>query len=215
MLPKRLYRFFDKHEYAEAFMAGRVRFGTLQSYKEEYEDKERGDRTEGMGDLQVSGEALIVNVARGMSRTVPGIENLAVRADPRNHFIACFMACDEDDLPVRAKEFGEHCVAIEDPAALIDDLRKALQNDAFLAVNPPALEWGEVRYDKGAQVAKQFTRDEKLILAWIQKPEAYAHQKEFRIHFNFTSHELIGSPSHHTLSIGKVLPYCKLRAFGS
>lgn len=42
---KPVYRFFDKEEYADSFMRGEIRLGTLKQYRED-EDLERGDAEE-------------------------------------------------------------------------------------------------------------------------------------------------------------------------
>lgn len=212
VLSTTLYRFFKEKEHAEAFISGEVRFGTLKVYRQE-EDLARGDKTEGQGELVVPGESLVVNLAQRTQCIVPGQENLSVCADPRNHFIYCLSACENAEISELAREFGNYCVVVSDPLRLISDIKRGLANDANLSVNPPMLEWEKVRYDKGASVSQLLNRDDKLKLAWLQKPESYAHQKEFRVHYNFTSHELIGSPCYYTISIGRKLPYCTLERF--
>ncbi len=209
LIPGILYRFFEKSEHASEFISGEVRFGTLKKYQE-VENQSRGDQTEGIGKLCIPGESLAIDMGRRIQNVIPGYEELVVYADPRNHFVFCLSACEEGDLQLLARKFGAYCVVVKDPKAFENDLVRALADDSVFSVNPPMLECKMVRYDKGESLSKQLSHAEKSNLAWCQKPTSYAYQKEFRVHFNFTSHELIGSPEHHTLCTGRSFSYCEM-----
>ena len=168
------------------------------------------DETEGIGIIKKPGEKLLVNTATRSIQVVPGIEELYVDTEPKNHFICCLTTCKAEEIEEFSKKFGCYCVVVHDPERLIKDISEAIAKDIGLSVNPPTLEHGMVRYDKGHQIGRELNRDEKIELPWRQKPSEYNAQKEYRLHFNFTSHELIDSPKEYVINIGDLLKYCEL-----
>lgn len=208
-IPNLLFKSFEKVEYAESFIAGNVRFSTLKYFRE-IEDVRRRDKTEGVGQAQVDGEMLIVDLDMKTISSQPGVESLIVATNLSEHFICCFSVCEPDHFNDLPRKFGRYCVRVNSPAALFQDLAKAMTADRGLSKNPPVLEADQVRYNKDAHFLARPNRDDELRLAWSQKPACFSDELEFRYHFQFGFVSLIDSPTIYEVSVGRKLDYCQI-----
>ena len=86
--------------------------------------------------------------------------------------------------------------------------KTAMRSCNDLEINRPQLERALVRYDKDEYIG-QLSAAEIDTLGWSQKPAVYADEYEYRYRF-LVIPELLGSPEHYHISIGKKLEYCEL-----
>ena len=208
MNPRYLYKVFSEKVYAEQFINdGSVRFSTLRYFKS-IEDDARVDSTEGHGRVSTVGESLVVNIKNKTITSIPGIENIHVDGGEKSSFIYCVSSPQSERLQDLPKKFGKYVVRIKDPDLFFEDVKNAMLNDKSLERNRPELKRALVRYDKGEHI-KDLTEDEKEILGWSQKPGGYSNEFEYRYRFSFL-HELIDSPDHYFITIGKKLSYSEL-----
>jgi hypothetical protein len=208
LIPKMLYRVFDEKKYAEQFInEGTLRFATLSNY-EAIEDAARVDRTEGYGAVTRPGESLVWDERTKTLSSIPGTENLHVDGDGRGTFINCFSAPPSSQISDLPRKFGKYIVRVNDPDSLESDIQDAIRKDKILNQNLPQLEVATVRYDKGEH-QESLSEEEIDTLGWSQKPRPYSDEFEVRFKF-WTFHELIDSPSHYFISVGKPLSYCEL-----
>lgn len=209
MFPSVLFKAFTCREHAEVFCKGSVRFSTLEHYKN-IEDIDRADSTEGSGEVQRIGEELIIDVKNEFIHSRKGVENLHVSANARERFICCFSYSGDDNYKNLPRKFGNYYVKVHSPENLFYDLEAAVNSDDGLQQNPPTLEAGYVRYDKEAYVGEMADRKKAKDLAWLQKPISNSEENEYRYQFWFCFHELIVSPEHYFIIIGKALDYCEV-----
>lgn len=180
-IPSPLYRAFTKLEYAEDFCKGNIRFQTLEHYKGT-EDKIRVDMTEGIGEAQVPGEALVF-AQNGDAEVVPGVERIVAPTFNGSHFIYCMSLPTNGKPSEELKKFGKYVVKIKEPIVFLNRIAEAIKTDEKLAENPPSFETSRVVYDKGAMQWSKPKMSKINRLRWMQKPASYMAEREYRLHF--------------------------------
>jgi len=180
--PEFCYRAFECKEYARQFIdSGRFRMGCLLSYRES-EDKSRRDPTEGRGHTVEPG---IVTV--GLFSPNPAQKPIWMREQgyQEHHILEagnakfCFCTCLPEARPAHiVTAFGKYIIKISDPRQLAEDI-----NDYFFSKGQGFLIVGcEVVYNKGQKLARVLGDNERLDLAYKQKPfEEFHRDCEFRI----------------------------------
>ena len=125
MSPSILYKAFTCREYAELFSKGRIRFSTLEYYKN-IEDLDRADITEGIGAVKRDGEKILADIDNKLFHADQGIEELYVRANVRERFICCFSYSDDGNYIDLPNKFGQFYVKVNSPENLFRDLEVAM-----------------------------------------------------------------------------------------
>ncbi len=75
------------------------------------------------------------------------------------------------------KTFGKYIVKINDPKKLAEDI-----NDYFIRTGQKIkIEGCMAVYNKGQKLEKKLTDNERLDMAYKQKPESFSLEREFRI----------------------------------
>lgn len=205
--PTVLYKAFRSRRHADLFCRGRIRFSTLEYYRQ-IGDGARSDQTEGIGVVHRNAEPDKPSIAERVECSPGGIEKLRIQAPERECFVCCFSLVDEGGIDQLPSRFGRYYVEVRSPKRLFYEIREALSRDRLLGGNPPALEAGAVRYDKGRYVGALTNPEEIRSLPWLQKPAFYAEENEYRIHFRCRG----TSPSTHShiIHVGHDLDYCRV-----
>jgi hypothetical protein len=178
--PKICYRSFDCKEYAEDFMdIGTFRMGCQLSYKAT-EDDSRLDPTEGSGLTREPGIVTVGWVSPNPAeKTIWTREQgLQEHHSESGNPIFCFCTCLPDvNLDHMKKTFGKYIVKINDPKQLAEDI-----NDYFISDGRRFLIVGcKVVYNKGQKLEEKLADNERLDMAYKQKPESFSPDCEFRI----------------------------------
>ncbi|AGS39463.1 hypothetical protein [Cycloclasticus zancles] len=165
--PKSLFRVFDKLEYAQQFLDGYLRFGTVLGYTE-IEDKGRRDQTEGTGHI----------VNEGSDTKIKFCSNIF-------YTLCCHLTLEA------ALETGHgiYIVEIFNPLHLAEDITRVLRSSS--AKHFGGIEGVSIQYDKGEVVEGKLSSYEKSRLTYCQKPVSYTHEEEFR--FVFCRKEFAGT----------------------
>ena len=156
-VPDVLYRGFDVLEHARAFVnEGVIRFGRLDGYRNS-EDARRRDQDEGTAVLRTP---VIPENWEGLNRI----------------YVLC---CSAADPACVASKFGHHLVRINNPEALVADIRDHVSSHPVVPNARVYARW--VRYDRGATVPRSPDVDEWVDIAYSQKSAAFAAEREYRI----------------------------------
>ncbi len=185
-----LLRFFGKAEYAQDFMAGRIRFGHLLAYRDT--DEVREDADEGAlveeTDFQNAifwwaGRQLLplpADQGRGTltsKSTPPGAESLYVCSFAGLRESSCDPIVDVAHLVKENGKFGEECVIIPDGLTFFHRLRNATPERDWLFAGP--VEY----YDPTARTTpEQRLWDDKPHIRYaFRKTRKYQREQEYRI----------------------------------
>lgn len=178
--PDFCYRAFDREEYAKQFMdSGKFRLN-CRYYCRHMEDASRCDPTEGCGHTKERG---IVTVCCASPNPAEKTIWTRKRGYQERHIemgnpIFCFCTClPEVNLDHMKENFGKYIVKINNPKKLAEEINDYLfdKGQRFL------IEGCRVVYNKGEKLDKKLTDNERLNLAYKQKPEKFWPDCEFRI----------------------------------
>ncbi|MDE2974860.1 MAG: hypothetical protein OXU64_09110 [Gemmatimonadota bacterium] len=185
-----LLRFFSKAEYADEFMAGRIRFGHLLGYRdtgEAREDANEGARVE-VGDFQnavlwVGGIQLLplsADQGRGTltsKLTYPESEFLYVCSFAGLRESSCAPTVDVAHLVKENKKFGGKCVIIPDGLTFFQRLVEAAKDEDRLFAGPV-----EYHDPTASTATEQRLWDKKPHLRYaFRKTRDYQPEQEYRI----------------------------------
>ena len=178
-----LYRAFEKKEYAEQFIGGKIRFGCIYKYKN-IENLKLQDKTEGEAHIAVDGS-----------------DHHSMHASTHT-YIYCFHRSIE-----AAKEagFGQYIVKLQNPSSLarsITESLKALDGRFYGGVEGVVVE-----YNKGESRPNIMSSLEMERLTYAQKPRCpFVIENELR--FVILSKESYGKTFE--ININKVIDNCHL-----
>jgi hypothetical protein len=162
-VPDILYRGFRDLEHARAFVNdGVIRFGRLDHYRT-IEDASRQDTDEGTAvlcALAPDSQDLIPEHWEGLNRVY-------------------ILSCSAAEPGLVASKFGCHLVRINQPRALIDDIRRYASSHSLIPNQEVYSSW--VSYDRGASVPTSPDIDEWLRLAYSQKSVSFTGEQEYRV----------------------------------
>jgi hypothetical protein len=166
-------------DHAEQFINGIFRLG-CPGYYRNMEDVSRCDLTEGRGHTREFGEVTVGLVSPNPAEKTIWTKELGYQ-DHRiemNNKIFCYCMCLPDvNHDHMKKNFGKYIVKINDPRKLAEDVNDFLFNSGreFL------IEGCDVVYNKGQNLDKKLSDNERNDLAYKQKPEKFHLDCEFRI----------------------------------
>jgi hypothetical protein len=176
--PSKLFRFFDKIEYAESFLAGHIRCLRNHHYQA-IECKNRRDQNEGSGFYLKEGLVTSVLVS-------PNLEEVAEcrkeTGNVKHHvsfgnavFLLCTSGPDADLAALRAK-FGKYVVEINEPEKLAHDIDSELKKlgQRFL------IDGQNVSYTRGGVFPSDSNETLLTDLAYKQKDPRFSDEQEFR-----------------------------------
>lgn len=178
--PEVCYKAFNYKKYAEGFMyRGTFRLNCL-GYCRNMEDESRRDSTEGYGHTKEPGIVTVGWVSpNSAEKTIwtkeQGYQESHIESGKA---VFCFCTCLQDVNCDHMKDkFGKYIVKIDDPRKLAEDINDYLNSkeQKFLVVGC------RVVYNKGQKLEMKLTDNEKLDMAYKQKPESFSLEREFRI----------------------------------
>ena len=197
-VPDILYRGFDAPEHARAFVnEGVIHFGRLDGYCN-LEDARRRDRDEGKAQLLTpvpNSQDVILEEVKGRNRV----------------YVLC---CSAADPAYVASKFGPYLVRINNPEALVADIRDYILYHPV--VKNPRIYAKRVRYDRGATVVRSPSLDEWVDIAWSQKSTFFEAEREYRIAIlsglsrEGPAADPIGAWAFASVELNRRLSYCDL-----
>lgn len=177
--PDFCYKTYDCEDYANQFVfSGKFRLGCLGYYRN-IEDIFRCDQTEGFGCTREPGEFSVGWVSSNpKEKTIWAIE----KGHQEHHSelgnkIYCFSTYLPEVRFGHILKMGNYIVKINNPRKLAEDINEYLLHlkKRFLIVGC------RVVYNKGQKLEEKLTDNERLDLAYKQKPEKFSPECEFRI----------------------------------
>lgn len=206
-LPNRIFRAFDKSEFAEDFVEfGALRFSNVRTYKES-EDSGRADRSEGFAEYEKSGMRLIVDAKTLEATEVPGTVHVRVDGGLDATFISCFSAPKSQDPLDVPEQFGSYVVEVKSPEILFWQLQNCVKHHRSLSIHNSILKSAFVDYDKGQRQQKTSGKDDET-LSWSQKPPRYKVEQEYRFSFLVPPGAL--ATNYFSLVVCQPLPYATI-----
>jgi len=178
--PEYCYKAFECEEYAEDFVhRGIFRMGCQLSYKA-MENEQLRDKTEGTGLTKEYGPVTYVGFSQDPNEKPIYIQKMDYQEHHSEQYNArfCFCTC----LPTVQREhmknnLGKYIVKINNPRKLAEDI-----NDYLLGDNQKvSVEGCFVVYNKGERLNGKLGTNERLKLAYKQKPKSFNPDCEFRI----------------------------------
>ncbi len=165
-----LFKYFANECHARALVRkGEMRFGSLAYYRGIEDGGVRGDPRDGMLHYAPAGGIEITMVADGRKLTGTAFTTAAE---------SMFVYCASNDISVeRAKDFGQFCVEIADPDAIVRRLQARASASSRLDYG--RVHMGATEYRPLDQIpAADWAFPERVVLI---KPPDYAGQNETRI----------------------------------
>jgi hypothetical protein len=153
-----LFRRFSELKYAEAFVHGSIRLGSLRYYRE-IEDPLRRDELEGFGHFTSDGEEWHIDIDAPI-------------------YVLC-MSRPNGNAPPGAGALGENVVIVHDPAALAADLERQMRVDGIQCFGP--VHGRRVEYTGGEVVNVPDAPMARALYSVSQKPARFQAEREYRI----------------------------------
>lgn len=196
-----LFKYFNDESYARAFMRkGEMRFGSLAYYRGIEDGGVRGDPKDGMLHYAPAGGIEITMVADGRKLTGTAFTTAAE---------SMFVYCASNDMSAeRAKDFGQFCVEITDPDAIVRRLKGRASTSSRLDYG--RVHMGEADYRPLDQIpAVDWAFPERVVLI---KPPEYAEQNEARIVLPLKP-DATSADTHVLVHVGNLEEITRLHAF--
>lgn len=168
-----LFKYYDGHRWAEAFLDGQIRFHSLAHYRDIEDQRVRGDENEGTSIYRPTGGLRITNRTQGTSSVWQGSFETSAKAD--EIFVLCTSTIFTGELWTRFD--ASACVEIRKIGTFCARVKAALPSSAkffgrrvayYNEVNPPEERWALPD------------------LIATSKLETYAWQCEYRFVFSLT-----------------------------
>lgn len=179
-----LYRCFRERSYADEFLSGKIRFGYLQHYRNNYEGARR-DVDEGDSRIREwRKDRTVVKITGSVAEIVDSPGEVNVNSQFGNPvFICCLTAPPDDKWAPVIEDFGEFVVRISDPQRFSSDIQAAL-SDEDQWQRRASVELFRVEYSKDELVPTREAaqrQNDAMRLAIAQKLPKYSYQFEHRI----------------------------------
>lgn len=179
-LPSKLYRFFDKKEYAEDFVNGKLRVSTLETCRN-HENKAQGDAQEGymfnyIREIHSSHPRFQV-ISNKSGICMIGSDNCVIKNSTykeciEDAYLLCTTTqCRPEDF---TDDFGDYCVEITDPLKMMEMITQTLHRTSKVT----HCQYREIKYRSRA-----FQQEEIIDIPMeFLKPDTdiYMSQNEFR-----------------------------------
>lgn len=176
-----LYKYYDKREWAEAFLDGNLRFRSL-SYFRDYEDEHvRGDKNEGTSVYRPEGGLVITHHTQGWIKTIPWSFNST--ANQEHIFVFCLSRSFNVELRKRFESVA--CIEIFDVKAFCGRLEAALPVGATLPGKPGRTHIGQrvEYYDETDNCTPRWALPDVIAAS---KLKTFFWQDEYRLVFSLT-----------------------------
>lgn len=192
-LPDVLFRAFKCRSYAEDFIQGKFRLGSLDEYRN-MPDASRHDASEGTASY----------------RSVGGIETHADNGNFKMLYVLCCSTKDVDISYLR-KKMGEYIVKIHDPSALAREMERYIQNNRVPTLN--GIHGGLVEYTKNEVKHGELNSSDDFDLSLRQKNRGYAEECEYRLFFILSRQDSrFIQEKHFRIDLGRPLNFAEILA---
>ncbi len=178
--PEYCYKGYKCEDYARQFMdSGIFRLNCL-CYLRHMEDTSRRDPTEGTGLTKEPGIVTVGWVSPNPAEKTIWTKEMGYQEHHIEFGNATFCLCTclpDVSLDYMKERFDRYIVKIKDPKKLAEDI-----NDFFIGeAQSFVIVACKVVYNKGQKLDRTLTINERLDLAYKQKPESFCPDCEFRI----------------------------------
>ena len=189
-LPDVLFRAFTCRSFAEDFVEGRFRLGSLAHYPDT-PDESRQDSSEGTASY----------------RDTRGIDTTSINGNSREQYVLCCSTKDVDISYLR-KKMGEYIVKIHDPSALAKEMERFLENNRVPTFN--GVHGRLVEYTKNEVKHGEI---DNFDLSLRQKNRGYVEESEYRLFF-ILSHQdsRFVQENHFHIDLGRPLKFAEILA---
>lgn len=189
-LPEVLFRAFDNRTFAEDFVEGRFRLGSLVSYRDT-PDESRQDSSEGIAHYL----------------DTQGIEHTIENGSIREQYVLCCATKDVDISNLR-KKMGEYIVKINDPSALAREMENFLENNRVPTLN--GVHGRLVEYTKNEV---RHGEPDNFDLSLRQKNRGYVEESEYRLFFILSRQDSrFVQENHFHIDLGRPLKFAEILA---
>jgi hypothetical protein len=185
MIPKRLFRFFEKRCHAEEFISGRIRLGNINIYKC-IENNALRDESEGTSSIvwnQRAPEYIIdkktLNIVGKKISSTEKIKSEGTLINPI--YLLCTSGHRANKVKIASKLNKNYLVEINDPSGLLDLFKQCWAKNPY-SVNGD-VEFKKVRYDRGNLVKPNKYLIEPFDIIYTQKSPDSKDEYEYRFIF--------------------------------
>jgi hypothetical protein len=177
-----LYKYYDKQQWANAFLDGKIRFRSL-SYFRDYEDEQvRGDKNEGKIIFSPDGGLVLNNQTQGYTSKIPWRFTATVHLE--EIFVFCLSRSFTQELRKRFSAVA--CVEIFDIRKFCARIESALPTTATFPGKPGRVRIGQtVEYNEETDSCNPTWACPDMIAAL--KFKTFAWQNEYRLVFSLTN----------------------------
>ncbi len=186
MIPKRLFRFFEKRSHAEEFVSGKIRLGKIDVYKN-IENVALRDESEGTSSIvwdQPAPEYIIdKNTLKIVGKTVSPttkIESKGTLIHPIYLICTCSSRANKKKIAIRLEK--KYVVEISDPSGLLELFNKSWIKFPY-SINSQQVELKKVRYDRGKLIKPNKYLVEPFDFLYTQKSPDNKDEFEYRFIF--------------------------------
>jgi len=190
-LPDVLFRAFKCRSFAEDFVEGRFRLGSLAHYLDT-PDESRQDSSEGTASY----------------RDTRGIETTSINGNIREQYVLCCSTNDVDISYLRNK-MGEYIVKIYDPSALAREMERFLENNCVPTFN--GVHGRLAEYTRNEVKHGELNSSDNFDLSLRQKNRGNAEESEYRLFF-ILSHQdsRFVQENHFHVDLGRPLKFAEI-----
>jgi hypothetical protein len=189
-LPDVLFRAFSCRPFAEDFIAGRFRLGSLAHYLDT-PDESRQDSSEGTA----------------IYRDASGIKTTSDNGNIREQYI---LSCSTKDVDISylRKKMGGYIVKIHDPSALAREMEYFLENNSVRTFN--GVHGRLVEYTKNEVIHDE---PDNFDLSSRQKNRGNAEENEYRLFFILSRQDFrFVQENHFYIKLGRPLKFAEILA---
>jgi len=192
-LPDVLFRAFKYMSFAEDFVEGRFRLGSLAQYLDT-PDESRQDSLEGIAAY----------------RDTRGIETTSINGNIRDQYVLC---CSTKDVEINylRKKMGEYIVKIHDPSALAREMERFLEDNRVPTFN--GVHGRLVEYTKNEVKYGELNSSDNFDLSLRQKNRGNAEESEYRLFFILSRQDSrFVQENHFHIDLGGPLKFAEILA---
>lgn len=205
-LPSKLYRFFDKKEFADDFVNGKLRISTLETCRN-HENKAQGDAEEGYMFNYIkrihSSHPRFHEISNRGGICMVDSENCVIENNTYTEYIEdAYLLCTTTKYHPEdfTDDFGSYCVEITDPLKMMEIITQTLHSTSKVT----HCKYSEVKYR-----SRTFQQEEIIEnLMEFLKPDTdiYMSQNEFR----FVWYTEISPITPINIECGSFSEFCKI-----
>ena len=177
--PEFCYKVYDCEDYAKQLINNGIFRLYCRCYYQNIEDLSRCDSTEGFGHTSEPGIYPVGLVSPNPNEKTIWAKEYGYQEHHVEYGNKTYYFCTslpDANFDYIKERFGKYIVKIDNPKKLAEDI-----NEYLINLGKKYLIQGcKVVYNKGQKLEKKLTDNERLDLAYTQKPKSYSSECEFR-----------------------------------